>query len=285
MYLQQPAVDFSSASGENSESTIADSTIADSTIADSTITDSAIMEWNASIGPDRTVRILIVDDQIQIPQLLRKRLQKDGYAVSIAVSGQEALSVIEREGFPDLAVLDVMMPEIDGLALADRLKKVGNVPVVFLSAYSDLPTKVKAINLYGEDYIVKPYKYQELLARIRRILYRSFAKQTKSTSEITIDERLQVNFEQQFALLDERRVSLTPSESQLLKSLHENRGEIVSAETLLAEIRGPEHSNKINSLHVHVRRLRTKIETNPDHPRYVITVRGKGYTMPEEGTV
>lgn len=246
--------------------------------------DCSDVDWSTVIEPDQKIRILIVDDQIQIPQLLRKRLQKDGYTVSIAMSAQEALNLIEREGLPDLAVLDVMMPEIDGLALADRLKKASNIPIIFLSAYSDLPTKVKAINLYGEDYIVKPYKYQELLARVRRILYRSFAKQTKSTSETAIDDRLEVNFEQQFALLDSRRISLTPSESQLLKSLFENRGEVVSAELLLAEIRGPEHRNKVNSLHVHVRRLRTKIETDPDRPRYVVTVRGQGYTMPETGT-
>lgn len=248
-------------------------------------TDCAAAEWEANVDTYRTVHILVVDDQVQIPQLLRKRLQKDGYIVSIAMSGQEALAVIQEEGIPDLAVLDVMMPEIDGLALADRLKKVGNVPIIFLSAYSDLPTKVKAINLYGEDYIVKPYKYQELLARIRRILYRSFAKQTKNTSETEIDDRLQVNFEQQFVLLDDRRISLTPSESLLLKSLHEHRGEVVPAALLLAEIRGPEHSNKINSLHVHVRRLRTKIETDPDHQRYVVTVRGQGYTMPKPNSL
>ena len=265
MYLQSAAVDISSCSSENYESPSGD--------------------LNTDNSPDGTVHILVVDDHIQIPQLLQKRLEKDGYAVSIATSAQQALIVIENYGFPDLAILDIVMPGTDGLALADRLKKVGNVPIIFLSAYSNRTLKASAINLYGEDYIDKPYKYQELLARIRRILSRFSAKHDKPIAEAVIGNRLRVNFEQQFALLDGSRISLTLSETVLLKFLCENRGNVVPAELLLEEIHGPGHNHRVNSLHVQVRRLRAKIEADPSHPRYVVTVHGKGYMMPESSSV
>jgi len=241
-------------------------------------------EFESSPEANRPIHILVVDDQEQITVLLRKQLQRDGYAVSVATSGSQALELVEQQGMPDLAVLDVLMPDLDGLSLADKLKNIRDIPIIFLSAFSDLQTKVKAIDDYGEDYVIKPYAYRELLARIRRILYRAFTESSNATQETVVDNLLQVNFEQQFAIVNGEKVTLTPSENQLLRKLYENRGQVVSPESLLAEIRGPEHQAKTNSLHVHVRRLRLKVEPDPDYPKYVITLRGQGYTMPEPAT-
>ena len=124
-------------------------------------------------SPREGQRILVVDDAADTRLILNLRLQREGYIVYTAESGGEALEIIKREGLPNLVLLDIMMPDMDGFAVAAELRRMGDIPIIFLSALSDVDTKVEGLTLYAEDYVTKPFALSELLARIRRILLRS----------------------------------------------------------------------------------------------------------------
>ena len=142
-------------------------------------------------------------------------MQREGYTVYTAEGGREALEIIRREGLPNLVLLDIMMPDMDGFAVAAELRRMGDIPIIFLSALSDVDTKVEGLTLYAEDYVTKPFALSELLARIRRILLRSGQDQTFEP-EMIIDERLRVNFAKQYAVVNEEQITLTPTENRIL---------------------------------------------------------------------
>jgi len=227
-----------------------------------------------------SARILVVDDAADTRLMLSLRLQREGYVILPASSGWEAIEIVHREGLPDLAVLDIMMPGMDGFGVADELRHIGEVPIIFLSALSDTNTKAEGINRYAEDYMTKPFAFTELLARIRRILLR-VAPERAMEPELSIDDRLRINFSQQYAVLNDRQITLTPTENRIMNILYHNRGRVLSPDFLLAKVWDPTRKGTVESLWVHVRRLRSKIEPEPDRPRYVLTVRGQGYCMPQ----
>ena len=228
--------------------------------------------------------ILVVDDAADTRLMLSLRLQREGYIVWAAGSGQEAIEIVNKEGLPDLAVLDIMMPGMDGFALADELRQAGEIPIIFLSALSDTNTKVEGLNRYAEDYVTKPFAFSELLARIRRVLMR-VAPERSLEPELAIDDRLRVNFTQQYAVMDDRQIPLTPTENRILSILYHNRGRVLSPGFLLSKVWDPTRRGTVESLWVHVRRLRSKIEPDPDNPRYVLTVRGQGYCLPQRNQI
>ena len=211
-------------------------------------------------------RILVVDDAADTRLLLNLRLQREGYEVFTASSGAEALDVIQKEGLPHLVLLDIMMPGMDGFAVATELRRMGDISIIFLSALSDSDTK--------------PFDFSELSARIRRILLR-VATDHNADPEQVVDERLRVNFAQQYAILDDEQITLTPTENRLLHILFNNRGRVLSPGFLLAKAWDPVRRGTVESLWVHMRRLRSKIEPDADNPRYVVTVRGQGYCLPQ----
>lgn len=225
--------------------------------------------------------ILVVDDAADTRLLLNLRLQREGYKVSTAGGAAEALQIVQKEGLPDLALLDIMMPEVDGLTLAEELRTIGDIPIIFLTALSDTDTKVQAINHFAEDYITKPFAFPELVARVRRVLMRMNTSQ-QADPEIYIDEHLRINFAQQYATLDGEQITLTPTENRLLNILFTNRGRVLSPGFLLAKAWDPVRQGTIESLWVHMRRLRSKIEADAENPRYVVTVRGQGYCLPTD---
>jgi len=227
-----------------------------------------------------SARILIVDDAADTRLMLSLRLQREGYVILPASSGREALDIVNRQGLPDLAVLDIMMPGMDGFGVADELRQMGDVPIIFLSALSDTNTKVEGINRYAEDYVTKPFAFSELLARIRRILLR-VAPERAMEPELPVDDHLHINFSQQYAVVDDQQITLTPTENRIMNVLYHNRGRVLSPSFLLAKVWDPTRKGTVESLWVHVRRLRSKIEPDPDNPRYVLTVRGQGYCMPQ----
>ncbi len=230
--------------------------------------------------PQETPRILVVDDAADTRLLLNLRLQRQGYEVLTAGSGTEALEIIQKEGLPDLVLLDIMMPGMDGFAVAQELRRMGDIPIIFLSALSDTETKVEGLSRFAEDYITKPFDFEELLARIRRVLLR-VAAAGEADPEHTIDDYLQVNFAQQYAVVGGKQVTLTPTENRLLHILYANRGRVLSPGFLLAKAWDPVRQGTVESLWVHMRRLRSKIEPDPDNPRYIVTVRGQGYCLPQ----
>jgi DNA-binding response OmpR family regulator len=225
-------------------------------------------------------RILVVEDDVDTRTMLSLRLQREGYPILSAASGAGALEVIRREGLPNLVLLDIMLPDMDGFAVAEELRSLAPVPIIFLSALSDTDRKVQGISRYAEDYVTKPFTFSELLARVKRVLARTTAD-TISDPEQVIDELLRINFAQHYALLNGVQITLTPTETRLMQILYNNRGRVLSAGFLLAKAWEPVHRGTVESLWVHIRRLRNKIEPDPDRPRYVVTVRGQGYCLPQ----
>ena len=239
--------------------------------------------------PARLPHLLLVDDQVHLLLILHRQLEPEGFTISIATSGVDALDLVRSGPVPDLAILDITLPDIDGRELAEQLQSIAGIPIIFLSASTDVDIKVDVLNRLAEDYIVKPFAYPELLARLRRVLARLVRTKPGNARGVTIDQRLCINFEQQLVMIEDEMVKLTPSENRLLRTLFEHRGHVVSYEELLSLVRGIDGNGDSqveledrNSLHIHVRRLRSKIEDNAKRPRYVLTVRGRGYTMPEE---
>jgi DNA-binding response OmpR family regulator len=223
-------------------------------------------------------RILVVDDTRDARHLLTMRLEREGYKVIAASRGVEALELVKEHGLPHLAILDILMPGMDGLELANYLRRMGDLPIIFLSALSDPEVKTDAINRYAEDYITKPFHFGELLARVRRILLRAVSEPAV-TPEERIDDRLAINFAQQYVVVDLERTSLTPIENRIMHVLYTHRGRTIAPETLLAKVWSPHQKGSLESLWVHVRRLRDKIEPDPDKPRYIVTMRGQGYCL------
>lgn len=226
-------------------------------------------------------RILVVDDAADTRLMLSLRLQREGFLVSSANTGPSALKMIDSEGLPHLVILDIMMAGMDGFALADEIRKLGNVPIIFLSALTDTETKVEGITLFAEDYVTKPFEFPELLARIRRVLMRVVPDQGMDP-EVPIDDTLSVNFAQQYAMINDEQIALTPTENRILRTLYGNRGRVMSANYLLTKAWDPVRQGSVESLWVHIRRLRNKIEADPNNPQYVVTVRGQGYCFPQK---
>jgi DNA-binding response OmpR family regulator len=228
-------------------------------------------------------RILVVDDAAETRLMLGLRLEREGYQVYTAAGGAEALEYVRREGLPSLVLLDILMPGLNGFAVAESLRAMGDVPIIFLSALSDATTIAEGINRYAEDYVTKPFAFPELLARIRRVLMRVAAFEPNNMESV-VDENLRINFTQHYAIVKGERVSLTPTETRLLHILFVNRGRVLSPQYLMTKAWDPSQKGTVGSLWVHIRRLRSKIEADTDSPRYLVTVRGQGYCLEHNNT-
>ena len=221
-------------------------------------------------------RILIVDDDAMAREILKRILEHAGYEVMTAGSGPEALRKL-HEGIPHLVVVDLMMPEMDGFELCRRIKSHLDVPIVILSAVAAVESKVEGLQMYAEDYIVKPFEKEELVARVQRVLRRYGESAGVEQPEVVIDQDLQINFVQHWARVKGQQVTLTPTESKLLFLLVRNAGRVVTNETLLAKAWAGDEEAYEEGLRVHISRLRSKIESNPSKPVYIQTKRGVGY--------
>ncbi|HVH65951.1 MAG TPA: response regulator transcription factor [Candidatus Acidoferrum sp.] len=221
-------------------------------------------------------RILIVDDDAMAREILKRILEHAGYEVMTAGSGPEALRKL-HEGIPHLVVVDLMMPEMDGFELCRRIKSHLDVPIVILSAVAAVESKVEGLQMYAEDYIVKPFEKEELVARVQRVLRRYGESAGVEQPEVVIDQDLQINFVQHWARVKGQQVTLTPTESKLLFLLVRNAGRVVTNETLLAKAWAGDEEAYEEGLRVHISRLRSKIEPSPSKPVYIQTKRGVGY--------
>jgi DNA-binding response OmpR family regulator len=226
-------------------------------------------------------RILVVDDDPAILRLVKTKLESAGYDVLTAASGVEALEVIGRSGMPHLAIVDINMPSMNGFDFCEAVQRFSDLPVIMLSAQDEEDTIIKSISHYAEDYVTKPFSPRELVARVERVLRRigDFGYTLGITTKI--DDRLTVDFVQQRALVADRSISLTPTETKLLYLLMRNAGRVVTADFLLRRL-WPMEEMFEDTLRVHVHRLRQKIEPVPSQPRYILTERGMGYTFPRE---
>jgi len=230
-----------------------------------------------------TPRILLVDDEPDIRWTVSQVLEDEGFEVATAGSADEAMEYIERDGIPHLAVVDIMMPEVDGLELCRRLHEFSDLPIIMLTAVDDQRTINAAIREFAEDYVVKPFDPDELAARVRRVLARFETFDHATEPELVIDERLTLALGSGRALVDGQPVELTPTECHILHILVRARGRTVSTKHLIERI-WPRDEVFEDSLRVHVHRIRRKIERDPSTPRHLLTKRGVGYRFAAEAS-
>lgn len=225
-------------------------------------------------------RILTVDDDPAVSELLKAELQVAGFEVWTATSGQEALGMLETRGLPHLAVIDIMMPGMNGIELSARLQEFIDLPIIMLTGVTDTRTVVDTIRRLAEDYVVKPFEATELVARVERLLRRIGDFSYALEPRIQVDDRLAVEFARQLVFVEGRAVELTPTETKLLYILMRNAGHTMLTEYLIRRL-WPVEEVFEDALRTHVYRLRKKIEESPRRPRYVLTRRGFGYTFPK----
>ncbi|MGQ9584985.1 MAG: response regulator transcription factor [Anaerolineae bacterium] len=225
------------------------------------------------------MRVLVVDDDPPSVKMISFLLREEGYTVLTADNGATALELVKEEK-PDLVILDVMMPHVDGLEVCRRLRRqMVDVPIIFLSAKGETSDRVQGLELGADDYLPKPFEPAELLARVKAVLRRSetyhlngMVEGQVSVGGVTLDP-----LSNTAVLEDGRTVLLTPIESRLLYRLMRNAGQTMTHESLLTAVWGYDYGGDSNPLAVYIRRLRSKIEEQPDAPRRLITVRGLGY--------
>jgi len=227
-------------------------------------------------------RVLIVDDELSILKFLRSNLEERGYAVISAADGEEALNIIERE-LPDLIILDVMMPKMDGFEVCRRLREWSPIPIIMLSARGDEKDKVQCLDLGADDYIVKPFGSNELMARVSAVLRRTKTADISPTKSSVTSGDLVINFAKRQVTRAGEDVKLTPTEYALLQELAVNSGKVLTHTHLLHKVWGPEYRDEREYLHVFVRRLRSKLEPDPNSPIYILTVSGVGYQFVDAG--
>lgn len=224
--------------------------------------------------PEKT-RVLIVDDEPEITQILQQCLNSQGYEVMVAANGLEGLRLFFNHR-PDLVVLDIIMPKMDGMELCRRIRDVSSVPVLFLSARGAEIDIVKGLGLGGDDYIAKPVSLREFVARVQAVLRRSRIAQPEAPSTEYRDRALTVDLARHEVRVRGQKVALTPLEYKLLLYLVQNAPRALTLEQILDVVWGPEYESPEN-VKGYISQLRRKIEVDPENPALIITVRGVGY--------
>ncbi len=232
----------------------------------------------------RASRILLVDDEISIQRTLVPLLRSRGYEVEAASTGGEALAVIEAS-VPDLIILDLGLPDLDGLEVCDRVRARWTVPIIVLSARGAEPQKISALDRGADDYVTKPFGPEELLARVRAALRRTLAGDEPAAGQLVRGD-LTIDFDRHRVHLQDQEIHLTPKEFELLAFLAGRAGQVVTHRAILKAIWGPNAVNQPEHLRVLMGQLRKKIEPDPTRPRYLLTEPWVGYRFadgPAEG--
>jgi two-component system, OmpR family, KDP operon response regulator KdpE len=224
--------------------------------------------------------ILVVDDEERLVQSIRMHLEMEGFRVISANDGYQALEKVVRET-PDLVILDVMMPDMDGLVTMKKIREVSQVPVIFLSVKGEEFDRVRGLDLGADDYMTKPYGPRELISRIKAVLRRTEPKEITGGSEIVVDPDFRFNLDQRKVIVRGKEVILRPTEYRLLYQLVTNPGKLLTHEVLLSRVWGPEYTDDDQYVRLYIGYLRQKIEANPKNPKYILNERGLGYRFKE----
>ncbi len=228
-------------------------------------------------------RILIVDDEKDIADLVAYNLEKEGYEVLKALDGEKALALV-RAKKPALVVLDLMLPGIQGLEVCKRLRRdaeSASIPIIMLTAKGEELDRVIGLEVGADDYVTKPFSVKELVARIKAVLRRSDAGRQPEKPEIFEFKGLRIDMKSYEVTVGGRRVTLSPKEFKLLHFLSRNPGRVYSRDQILDRVWGDESFVEPRTVDVHVRRLRAQIEEDENSPTYIVTVRGVGYKFAE----
>lgn len=220
--------------------------------------------------------ILVVDDEARMIRFIRMNLELEGYQVIEANNGVEALEQV-RQHVPDLIVMDVMMPELDGFETLRLLREFSTIPVVLLTVKSEEEDRIHGLELGADDYITKPFSPRELSSRVHAVLRRADWPAPPPRTILQIDDRLKVDFNRHQVIVNDERVDLRPTEYRLLSHLIQNAGWVVPHDTLLAKVWGYEYRDETHYLRLYINYLRKKIEEDPAKPKYILTERGVGY--------
>jgi DNA-binding response OmpR family regulator len=232
--------------------------------------------------PAKKTTILVADDDPQLLRLVTRNLQMEGYDILSAGDGEQALELIESRT-PDLVLLDIMMPKLDGFSVCARVREFSAVPIILLTARGQDQDKVRGLDLGADDYLTKPFNVDELLARVRAVLrrgqYQASDRALGPISRATIGE-LTVDYAQHLVQVAGEEIALTPIEYRLVAYLAQNAGRVVTQDLLLEHVWGAEYVGESHMLQVNINRLRRKLEPDPAKPRYILTKVGVGYLMP-----
>src|SRR5919202_6531685 len=233
--------------------------------------------------PDRAPRILLVDDEHPIQTLLSFPLQRDGYEEVVASDGREALARYDEQP-PDLVVLDVMLPRMDGLEVCKRLRAKGEtVPIIMLTAKSEEIDKVLGLELGADDYITKPFSMREFRSRVKAALRRAGMAQSDEEVERPVEVRgLRIDPVKRMVTLEGEPIATTFVEFEILNALARSPGRVFTRDMLLSRVWGDSAYRDPRTIDVHIRHLREKIEADPKEPEYLFTVRGVGYRFRDE---
>jgi two-component system KDP operon response regulator KdpE len=224
----------------------------------------------------RKYRILVVDDERRMVGFIRLNLEQDGFEVVEAYNGTEALERL-RDSLPDLILLDVMMPDIDGFEVLRTIREVSQVPVIMLTAKGEEDDKVKGLELGADDYITKPFSPRELVSRVRAVLRRGTSFEEDEQGVIEVDDRLKIDFGRREVWVEGKLVKLRPTEYRLLYHLVQNAGWVLTHDQILTKVWGYEYRDEPHYVRLYVNYLRKKIEKDPANPVYLLTERGVGY--------
>ncbi len=223
--------------------------------------------------------ILAVDDESLYQHLLKVNLQKEGYDVITAGNGEEALEMVSNR-HPDLVVLDIMMPKLDGISTCERIRQFSNVPIIILTARGEEQDRVKGLNVGADDYVVKPFSATELVARVRAVLRRAHTSEQVTQNRYFMHGNLKIDFARAEVWKENKPIFLSATEYRLLIQFAQHVGQVLTAEELLVAIWGPQYREDKEILWVSIARLRQKLEDNPHQPQHIVTRAGLGYLMP-----
>jgi two-component system response regulator RegX3 len=239
------------------------------------------MSERTSVDPDRSggdlgARILLVEDESSLADSVRYNLEREGYQVSVAADGREALERFRRE-HPTLVILDLMLPELSGLDVCRTMRAESDVPIIMVTAKDSEADKVTGLELGADDYVTKPFSIRELVSRVRAHLRRARMQVGEEPEEILVGGPVRMDVQRHEVRVGDDEVSFPPKEFDLLEALLRRKGRLLTRDFLIGEVWGADYFGDTKTLDVHVKRIRRKIEPDPHHPEHLVTVRGLGY--------
>ena len=227
-------------------------------------------------------KILLVEDEHSIAEPVIYNLKQEGFSVTHVDEGPIALEIFSEESF-DLIILDLMLPEISGLDICRSIRKESDVPIIMVTAKDSEADRVSGLELGADDYVTKPFSVRELMSRVRAVLRRTTTTKTNKNDKSIKSGNIEINLSKYEAKVDDKNIDLTPREFELLYAFCENEGNLMSREQIFDEIWGYSFIGNTKTLDVHIQRIREKIEKDPREPKRLITVRGVGYKLVNDG--
>lgn len=222
-------------------------------------------------------KILVVDDEKRIVDIVKAYLEREGFNVIVAYEGNSALELARRQ-FPDLIILDLMLPEISGWDICRTLRKESDIPIIMLTARDETTDKIVGLELGADDYLTKPFEPKELVSRVKAVLRRAEGRVVSKGQLISVAD-LTIDVGKHLVQRGEEVITLTPIEFEILRVLAENPGRVYRRLQLLDKVQGDAYEGYDRTIDSHIKNLRKKIEPDPEHPRYILTVYGVGYKL------